>query len=139
MTTANVAIEGLKDLVNQANIDPTLFPVKNGNRINIGSYSIKHTDGLYSIKSYKSNRIVAQTYTKAAALAVAKLLSKNKPINQVLRLDDIAAKYRNDCMFYQYTMKVTENPVRWESTWVRYDIAKAKEQDALSEIKRFIL
>ena len=139
MTTVNLTVDSLKNLVDNAEIDPTMFPVKSGNRINIGSYSIKDSDGTYSIKSYKSNKIVAHTYTKAGALAAAKLLAKNKSIEEVLILDNQAAKYRNDCMFYKHTMQVTDNPVKWETTWVRYDIAKAHQDAALNKIKKFIL
>jgi hypothetical protein len=139
MTTANVAVQKLKDLVDHSKLDPTMFPVKTGNRINIGSYSIKENDIGYTVKSYKSNKIVAHTDTKAAALAVAKLMSKNKPIGEVLMLDKVASKYKTDCVFYKYTMKVTSSKEKWESTWIRYDIAKAKQESAIEKIKKFIL
>ena len=120
-------------------VDPAMFPVKKGNRINIGSYSIRLINGLYHIKSYKSNAVVARTYTKTAALAVAKSLSKNNSIEKIIKLDDEAAKHRTDCMFYKYTMEKTKNKIKWESTWVRWDISKTKERDAIDKIKQFIL
>ena len=44
-TTAEI----LKEFVDN-NVDTVLFPVKDRNRINIGSYSIKQSKGMYSIK-----------------------------------------------------------------------------------------
>ena len=74
MTTSTAEI--LKEFVDN-NVNTVLFPVKTKDRINIGSYSIKPTRGMYSIKCYKTNEVVAKTYTKAAALAIAKNLNKN--------------------------------------------------------------
>ena len=73
--------EILKEFVDN-NVNTVLFPVKTKDRINIGSYSIKPTRGMYSIKCYKTNEVVAKTYTKAAALAIAKNLNKNLIISQ---------------------------------------------------------
>jgi len=134
--TLNVA-ETLQEFIN-APIDPVLFPVKSGNKINIGSYSIRNSAGVYTIKSYKADKIIARTYTKTAAVAVAKSLSKGNTIHKILELDEIAAKHRNDCMFYKHTLKKTTNPIKWETTWMRYDISKQTEQDAISKIKKFI-
>lgn len=122
----------------QKPLDPTLFPVKTGDRINIGSYSIRCQDGMYSIKSYKSNKIIAETFTKTAAVAAAKCLNKDKDISTILKLDDIAAKHRTDCLFYKHTLKKTTNNLKWEATWVRYDISKTAEQNAINKIKQFI-
>ena len=139
MKTSEYAINDLKDIIDSSDLDPTMFPVKKGDKINIGSYSIRKTNGYYTVKSYKSNNIVAETYTKAAALAIAKLLSKKKPISEVIQLDKTAGKYKNDCMFYKHTMNVTKDAEKWECTWIRYDVAKASRDCALDKIKKFIL
>lgn len=130
--------ETLKEFVDN-NIDTVLFPVKSKDRINIGSYSIKSLKGMYSIKCYKNNNVVAKTYTKAAALAIAKNLNKNLKIEHILQLDDIAAKHRTDCMFYSHTLSTTDNEIKREVTKVRYDISKNYECNTLDKIKQFIL
>jgi len=129
--------ESLKQLVDTT-LDPALFPVKDGKIINIGSYSIKYYCGTYKIKSYKTGNIVASTYTKAAALAVAKMLNKNKSIDSILSLDDIAAKHRTDCIFYNHILEKTDNPIKFDSTLTRYDISMQKQEDAIEKIKQFI-
>jgi hypothetical protein len=130
--------EILKEFVDN-NVDTVLFPVKTKNRINIGSYSIKPSKGMYSIKCYRTNEVVAKTYTKAAALAIAKSLNKNCNVDHILRLDDVAAKHRTDCMFYHYTINTTDSEVKRDVTQTRYDISKSCEQTVLEEIKQFIL
>ena len=135
--TTNTA-EILKEFVDN-NINTVLFPVKSKNRINIGSYSIKPTRGIYSIKCYKTNEVVAQTYTKAAALAIAKLLNKKQSVDNILRLDDVAAKHKTDCIFYRYTINTTDSELKRDITQCRYDIARACERTVLEEIKQFIL
>jgi hypothetical protein len=136
MTTSTAEI--LKEFVDN-NVDTVLFPVKTKDRINIGSYSIKPSKGMYSIKSYKTNEVVAQTYTKAAALAIAKLLNKKQSVDNILRLDDVAAKHKTDCIFYRYTINTTDSELKRDITQCRYDIARACERTVLEEIKQFIL
>jgi hypothetical protein len=141
MSNENLA-NNLKQLFDkEVSNNSGLFPVQSGTRINIGSYSIKPLKtGGWSVMSYKTGNIVADTYTKVAALAIAKNLSKNRNVcKKVIELDKIVAKHHIDCQFYQYTMKVTSNPVRYESTVNRYDISKAIEQAAREKIKTFIL
>lgn len=131
--------KALKNLVDfKLNVDT--FPVQSGSRINIGSYSIKPVKEGWSVLNYKNQEIVAVTYTKAAALAIAKNLAKNKDIKrQVLDLDKLIAKHHIDCMFYAHTMKKTTSFEKYESIVNRYDISKQIETDARDKIKSFIL
>jgi hypothetical protein len=117
------------------------LPVRDGTRINIGSYSIKPTDEGYSVMSYKEKCIVAVTYSKVAALATAKLLAKNssnKTLESVQQLDRVVAKHHTDCQFYKHTLKVATNPVTLDSTATRYDISKRTELEARDRLKSFI-
>ena len=129
----------LKNLVDfKLNVDT--FPIQSGSRINIGSYSIKPVKDGWSVLNYKNNEIVATTYTKAAALAIAKNLAKNKDIKkQVLSLDELIAKHHIDCMFYANTMKNTTSYERYETICYRYQISKQIETDARDKIKSYIL
>lgn len=128
----------LKEFVDNS-VDTVLFPVKKDKRINIGSYSIMRSRGLYSIKCYRTNEVVAITYTKAGALACAKQLNKNKSIKDILELDKIAVKHQNDCMFYRYTIEHTDNDIKREIILTRYDISKNFEENIVQKIKQFIL
>jgi len=139
MTDIKLVRQKLQELLAR-DIDPVYFPVKKGNKINIGSFSIAATSDGYSIKSYKTNRVVAITYSKSAAVAIAKNLSKNKDIiEKVLELDKIIEKNTIDCVFYKHIMKVTKNSIQFESTLTRYDLAKQRSKVAREKINKFIL
>lgn len=128
----------LKSLVDT--VDPVMFPVKNGDRINIGSYSIKPTKDGYSVKSYKSNYVVATTFSKAAAIALAKTLSKNRSVQRdIFSLDNTIAKYSNDCMFYKHIIDTTKDIEKLQITITRYEIAKQLEGHAREKLNKFIL
>jgi len=132
-------VQDLKDLLDK-NIDPVLFPVEKGDRINIGSYSIAKIANGYSVKSYRSNKIIAITYTKAAAIAIAKNLSRKKDIkDKVLELDKVIAKNHTDCIFYKHTMKTTKDFNKYESTLYRYDVSKQITDIAREKLNKFIL
>lgn len=131
--------KALKNLVD-AKLSNEALPVQNGDRINIGSYSIKPVKAGWSILSYKNREVIAETYTKAAALAIAKNLAKDKDIrSKVIPLDKIVQKHHLDCMFYAHIMKVTQSYEKYESTYYRYDISKRIEEEARDKIKTFIL
>jgi hypothetical protein len=81
---------------------------------------------------------VATTFTKAAALAIAKRLNKNQTIEKILDLDHFVEKHASDCVFYEYTMNTTTSDIKREVTSHRYDISKAQEQSTLDKIKQLI-
>lgn len=138
MTKVNLGKE-LLELI-EKNYDPSLFPVQKGNKINIGSYSIMPSDSGYKVKCYKTNNIIAVTYTKTAALAIAKTLTKkNNVTRRILELDAIIEKHQTDCMFYKHTIKKTKNMATLESTLFRYDISKQKTNEAREQLNKFIL
>jgi len=139
MTNIKLVRKKLQELL-EKDIDPVYFPVKKGDRINIGSYSIATIPGGYSVKNYKSNKIIAITYSKTAAIALAKNLSKKKNVlEKVMELDKIIEKNTIDCMFYMHTMKVTKNPIKFESTSNRYNVSKQRMKDAKEKLNRLIL
>jgi len=135
----NVA-KGLQELVNSTKLPSYLFPVKNGDRINIGSYSVAQTKDGYSVKSYKTNCIIAETYTKEAAIAIAKTKAKNKgvSIQQILSIDSHLAKHMIDCMFYKNSLKRTTDDFRYEILCTRYDISKEIVDEDKEKLKQFI-
>jgi hypothetical protein len=130
----------LKNLIDSTPIEPYLFPVKKGNRINIGSYSIAKNKQGYSIKSYKSNAIVAETYTKDAAIAIAKNLAKgrNIKIQRILEIDEHMSKHMIDCMFYKHSLEKTKDEQRFEVLTVRYDMSKDIVAADKTKLQQFI-
>lgn len=137
--TANIVTE-LQKLLDTTPIESYMFPVKKGNRINIGSYSIAPTNNGYSIKCYKSNAIIASTYTKDAAIAIAKNLAKKKniKIETILEIDSHLAKHQVDCMFYKNSLEKSSDPQRHDILVTRYEISNTIVQDDKIKLKQFI-
>jgi len=120
-------------------IDPAMFPYEKNNRINIGSFSIAQTKDCYSVKSYKTNRIVAQTFSKTAAVAIAKSLNKGKNVTKrILELDHMIMKHYVDCMFYKNSLKKCKDDIKKDIIGVRYDVSWAKVEDARKKLEHFI-
>mgnify|MGYP000917715362 CR=1 FL=1 len=131
----------IKDLhkIIEKNIDPVMFPYEKSGRINIGSYSIIKSKDCYSIKSYKTGSIVAETFSKTAAVAIAKSLSKKQNhISRILELDHKIMKNYIDCMFYRNSLKKNKNEITREAIEVRYDISWHKVEDARKKLEHFI-
>jgi len=130
---------GLKELL-ESPIDPSLFPVKKGNKINIGSYSIVKRRDDYSIKDYKTETIVAHTYSKAAAIAIAKnLAKKHNKTEQILKLDREYSKHDIDCKFYQHIIKVTKDETQRDIVGTRFDISIFRADLVKQKIESYIL
>jgi len=130
--------DDLKDILSKP-IDPTLFPQKVGNKINIGSFSIICHRDKHTVKSYKTNEIVAETYSKTAAIALVKSLSKRRNnTTQILDLDRIIMKNYIDCMFYKNTMNKSKDETKQWITQTRFDISWEKVNDAKKKLEQFI-
>lgn len=136
----NVA-DNLRELIDSTPIESYMFPVKKGNRINIGSYSVAETETGYSVKSYKTNNIIAETYTKEAAIAIAKNYAKNKPINlsNILSIDSHLIKHKLDCMFYKNSLKNAKDYDRYQVIYTRYEISKHSVNQDKERLYQFIL
>lgn len=130
----------LKDLIDSTHIEPYLFPVKENGRINIGSYSVARTRQGYSVKSYKTNAIIAETFTKDAAIAIAKNKAKNKNIDikRILDIDSHMAKHIVDCMFYKNSLNKTTDATRFDVLATRLDISNSIIADDKTKLQQFI-
>lgn len=137
---ANI-VNDLQNLLDSNPIESYMFPVKKGNRINIGSYSVAPTKTGYSVKSYKSNAIVAETYSKDAAIAIAKSLAKNKnvKISNILEIDSHLAKHQIDCMFYKNSLKRSKDPLRYDILATRFEVSNSMVEEDKTKLKQFII
>ena len=136
---ANI-VNDLQSLLDSYPMESYMFPVKKGNRINIGSYSVAPTKTGYSVKSYKSNAIIAETYTKDAAIAIAKSLAKNKniKISNILDIDSHIAKHQIDCMFYKNSLKKSKDPLRYDILATRFEMSSTIIEQDKTKLKQFI-
>ena len=134
----NELLKDLQELIEE-NLDPSLFPYVKGNSIRIGKFVVrsnKKGHRVYNIS--EGGGPVAVTFSKTAAVAIAKSDPEDSLLEDIMILDQKIEKYYNDCMFYKYTMNHTKDEVRREITQTRYDIARARTEDARSRLDEII-
>lgn len=125
-------IEELKTIVEGAEIDPSMFPYKKGNSIRIGHIAIreKKNEG-YMIYDCKENKMLTYTFSKTAAVAIAKNLVKGRNnIKSVLEYDRIIEKNFMDAVFFTNTIRNTKNDITKEVVETRLEIARTRTENA---------
>ena len=126
----------LKDLqeIIEANIDPTLFPYRKGNSIRIGSIVVRESKSGHLVYCAKANKQIARTFSKTAAVAIA----KGGDVNNILDLDREIMKHFNDCLFYKNTMKNSKSDVSRFVAENRYEISSDKTRQLKKKLDGYM-
>ena len=126
----------LKDLqeIIEANLDPTLFPYQKGNSLRIGSIVIRESKKGHLVYCAKANKQIARTFSKTAAVAIA----RGGNVNKILRLDNEIMKHFNDCLFYKNTMKNSKSDVSRFVAENRYEISSDKTRQLKKKLDGYI-
>lgn len=132
-------MQELEDLIN-GSIDPSLFPYKKGNSIRIGAYVVRsNKKGIFKVYHIEDSKLIAETFCKTSAVALAKSLASGKSATKsILDLDHELQKWYNDCVFYKHTLQKTKDSLKHDVVKTRYDIARHKTKDARRKLDRFI-
>ena len=141
ITKSKNLLSDLEKIVN-ASIDPSMFPYKKGNSIRIGKYAIRTTKYGHKVFDCELNCMIAETFSKTAAVALAKYTSQHEEDRSahecILRIDRKVEKWYNDCMFYRNTIQKTDDPIKADVAATRYDIAKTETEHARSQLDKYI-
>ncbi len=117
------------------------IPYEKGNSIRIKNIVIrKHKNG-YRIFDISTNKHVVTTFTKAAALAIAKIIAENgdnSSVTDIIRLDNTVSKHYMDALFAKRSIEVGKDIQRIESSEVKFDIATDKAWSSLAQIESYI-
>jgi hypothetical protein len=117
------------------------IPYEKGNSIRIKNIVIrKHRNG-YRIFDISTNKHVVNTFTKAAALAIAKITVEtgdNSSVRDIIRLDNTVSKHYMDALFAKRSIEVGKDIQRIESSEVKFDIATDKAWSSLAQIETYI-
>ncbi len=117
------------------------IPYEKGNSIRIKNIVIrKHRNG-YRIFDISTNKHVVTTFTKAAALAIAKITAEtgdNSSVRDIIRLDNTVSKHYMDALFAKRSIEVGKDIQRIESSEVKFDIATDKAWSSLAQIESYI-
>jgi len=123
-------VEELKKLIEE-NIDPSMFPYAKGNSIRIGSLVIRENKKGFHIHDLKTKNHIATTFSKTAAVAIARNLAKgNNVTTAAIDLDKVIEKNFSDAMFYSHTLRTTKDEMKKDVTETRLDIAKSRTENA---------
>jgi len=118
--------------------DPTLFPIEKKGRILVGKYSVKQCETGYTVFD-ENKQPVTKLETKIAAVALAKMLNKNKtPQLEIQRLDRMIAKHTQDCVFYDQVFKTTDDRERRQDLDMKLWHARSKILDAEDKLASYI-
>jgi hypothetical protein len=131
----------LKDLQHliEANLDASLFPYQKGNSIRIGKIVVRDSKKGFLIYDCQENKQIAITFSKTAALALAKSLAKgHNNTNTVMDLDNTIRKNYMDALFFTNTIKTTKDDFKRDVVLTRLEIAKARTANAKSALDRII-
>jgi|TARA_B110000977_G_C10702805_1_gene348066 hypothetical protein len=132
-------IQELQELLNR-NIAVEDFPYRKGNSIRIGKYAIRKKQKEFIIIDCKTNKIIDQCFSQAAAIAVTKKLAAGVDVSltEIKRLDQNLMKNYVDCIFYSHTIETTKDEFKRSATLDRYDIAKNRVEDATHALESHI-
>lgn len=89
-----------------------MFPYQKGDNIYIGQSCVREIHKQHYKVFYKK-KFVAETFTKTAAVVLARLYERQQRVylESVLELDGIIEKNYNDCTFYKNTGERTRNTI----------------------------
>jgi len=127
----NTVIPHLKELLNS--VDVSNIPYQKGNNIYIGRSCVRKVK--YGYKTFYNKKFVAETFSKVAAITLAKLSNTHEDkLFQIKKLDNIIHKNFNDCLFYKNASKKSKDSLAQSVLDVRIDVSTAKIDNAVSEL-----
>lgn len=133
----------LKDFehIFEVSTNKVLLPYQKGNTIRIGDYAVifAKKQNSYKIQDTMNHCLVAEAFSKSAAIALAVTLANKKTAErEILDLDRVIQKNFMDGVFYRHTIKVTKDETRRASAMTRLDIAQARVRDAKQRVETIL-
>ena len=117
------------------------IPYQKGNSIRVKNIVIrKHKNG-YRIFDISTNKHVVTTFTKTAALAIAKIVAESgnsNDIKDIIVLDNKVCKHYMDALFAKRTIEVSKDSIRIQASETKFDIATEKAWSSLAQIESYI-
>jgi hypothetical protein len=131
-------VKDLENLINE-NLKNVSLPYVKGNSIRIRHMIIRESKKGFLVYDSYQNRQIARTYSKIAAVALAKTCAEGYEYSHtILELDKIIEKNFVDSIFYKNTINKTNNDLRRYAAEDRYDIARERVDAARKELDKFI-
>ena len=117
------------------------IPYEKGNSIRVKNIVIrKHKNG-YRIFDISNNKHIVTTFTKTAALAIAKTVAEHRNSNNIKNitvLDDKVCKNYMDALFAKRAIETSNDIIRTEASEAKFDIAMDRAWSSLAQIESYI-
>lgn len=136
--TTPLAFETLNKIVEQGLKDNPL-PYQQGKTIFLGNIIIRNNKHGYVIIDRDQNKTVYKTFSKRAALAIAKNYIEDKSFEKIVNLDQKYEKHSNDCVFYLHNIQNTKDENKKEMLEHRLDTSCFEIQLLKDNLDRIIL
>ena len=116
------------------------MPIVTKNGILVGTYIIQPKDGRFNVK--QGSKILYSTYSKSAALIVARMLTKRMHydnVKEVLDADRVAFSAKQDLEIFKHQIKIAEkknNHLKEELYTTRFEVTDIKYQKAKAVLQK---
>ena len=132
------SVSELKDLIEQG-LENVPFPYVKGNSVRIGNAVVRTSKNGNFVFDMKCKRQIAHTFSKTAAVAIAKKHAEGQNVvNEVMKLDYEIEKNYNDAVFFQHSYNKSDDELRKEVLECRLDIATTKIDKGRSRLEDYI-
>jgi hypothetical protein len=120
--------------------DKLCVPIQQGNSVSIKHMVVRESDHGFSVTNAATNEKVAHTFSKTAAVAIAKNHARDMvdQTTQILRIDDQIQQKYNDCVHFKHTMYLSEDEDRKYAAEIRYEVAWDDVITLRSELDHYI-
>lgn len=131
-------VNELKALIEQG-LEDVAFPYVKGNSVRIGNMIVRTSKKGNYVFDMKHQKQVAHTFSKTAAVAIAKKHAEGQNVvNEVMKLDYEIEKNYNDAVFFQHSYDKSNDELRKEVLECRLDIATTKIDKGRSRLEDYI-
>jgi hypothetical protein len=127
----------IEDLAEAIAVD---IPYEDKGKIHIKKTLVQPSKKGYVIFDTARKKKIAETFSKAGAIAAAKANNDNdfERLKKVLELDKRLQKYYNDALFYKHTIRKTKDDFKRDFTCIRFDIACEEVTAIRTSIEKFV-
>jgi hypothetical protein len=135
--TNNMDIHRIEAQIYDIAVRSGMFVPINGRTFRFKNYMIVHgPDDRWNVFLMPRKRLIANTFLKVSAFAIAKLHDKGKSsiINRIEKEDARFQKNYLDSVFYKNTMKISKDASRKDTALWRFEIVNQEVKSAKGQI-----
>jgi len=133
-----VAKEILKLIDREA--ETLCMPIQHGNSVRIKHMVVRESKYGFLVYNIHTHQQVARTFSKTAALAIAKSHAEGniQKTAHILKIDEKIQQKYNDCVFFKHTIYFSDDHTRKQAAEIRYEVAWDDVLTLRSELDHYI-